>query len=204
MSYALERDKTRAYDALKARRYALDALVDDYDAHHILGERAQQYFATLRAGGRLAFLGNGGAEATAQHMAAEYVGRFRRDRRGAAALALASDPVQLTALANDFGYDAALARLVEAQLTRRDLFIVHTTSGGGTPLWRAVQRAIALKIPTVGVFGPEPGVVGALLPPEARLHVVGATTAIIQEQQLMVEHVIADMVDERLALVGDR
>ena len=100
---------------------------------------AERAVACLRAGGKLAFCGNGGSATQAQHLAGELVGRFRRERPGLAALAFTADGPLLTALGNDYAFDDVFRRQVEALLRPGDLLVVLSTSGNSPNVVRAAD-----------------------------------------------------------------
>ncbi len=117
-----------------------------------VAEIATRVLRSLERGGRLYFCGNGGSAADAQHLAAEYVVRFGRNRRALPAVALTTDTSVLTAGGNDLGFDAVFARQVEALCGPDDLLILHSTSGASENLLRAADAARA-KGPTVSRAG---------------------------------------------------
>jgi D-sedoheptulose 7-phosphate isomerase len=104
---------------------------------------AERYAAALRAGGTLFFAGNGGSAADAQHIATEYVVRFRANRPPLRAVALTTDTSLLTACATDMGFDAVFARQVEAHGRPGDVLVLHSTSGDSPNVVRAAQSARA-------------------------------------------------------------
>ncbi len=152
---------------------------------------------TLEEGGRVLLCGNGGSAATAQHVAAEYVVRFRRRRRPLPAEALGASVPELTAAANDFGFPATFARAVEARAGTDDLLVVHSTSGTSENVVRAVEAAARLGARTVALTGDD----GGLLEEAADLclAVPAADPARIQELHLAVEHAVVDRVDRWIA-----
>lgn len=152
---------------------------------------------TLEGGGSVLLCGNGGSAATAQHVAAEYVVRFRRRRRPLPAEALGASAPELTAAANDFGFPAAFARAVEARAGPDDLLVVHSTSGTSKNVVRAVEAAGRLGARTVALTGDD----GGLLQEAADLclAVPAADPARIQELHLAVEHAVVDRVDGWIA-----
>ncbi len=158
---------------------------------------ADRYAAVLREGGALLFAGNGGSAADAQHLATEYVVRFRRARRPFAALALTTDSSLLTAAGNDLGFEAIFARQVEALARPGDLLVLHTTSGESPNLLRAAEAARARGIPVVAFLGRGGGRLRALA--DEALVIASAETSHIQELQMAVEHIIVELVERRFA-----
>lgn len=158
-----------------------------------IAELAALFEETLRAGGTLFFCGNGGSAADAQHLAAEYVIRFRRQRRALPAMALTTDTSILTAGGNDLGFEAVFARQVEALGDEGDLLVLHSTSGESENLLRAAEAARAAGVRTVALLARGGGrLAGAV---DRALVLPTDETARAQELQLAVEHVICDLVD---------
>jgi D-sedoheptulose 7-phosphate isomerase len=151
----------------------------------------------VQNGGKLLFCGNGGSAADAQHLATEYVVRFRRSRRAIAAVALTTDTSLLTAAANDLGFEQVFARQVEALGRPGDILFLHTTSGESPNLVAAADAARSRGIVTVGMLGRGGGRLrghvdhAIVVPTESGAHA--------QELHLALGHVICDLVETRLA-----
>lgn len=161
-----------------------------------VADLASRYEAVLRAGGTLFFAGNGGSAADAQHIAAEYVVRYQTTRPGLSALALTTDTSVLTACANDLGFDEVFARQVESLVRPGDLLVLHSTSGESPNVIRAAQSARARGVPVVAFLGKGGGQLKALA--DVALVVPADETARIQELHLAIEHIICDIVEERM------
>ncbi len=159
---------------------------------------AQRYEATLRGGGTLFFAGNGGSAADAQHVATEYVVRYRTNRPAMRAIALTTDTSLLTACANDMGFDEVFARQVEALAGPGDLLVLHSTSGESPNVIRAAESAKARGVDVVAFLGKGGGQGQLKELADASLVIPSGDTARIQELQLAIEHVICDLVEERL------
>jgi D-sedoheptulose 7-phosphate isomerase len=150
----------------------------------------------LERGGKLLFCGNGGSAADAQHLATEYVVRFRRQRRALCALALTTDTSLLTAAANDLGFEQVFARQVEALARPGDVLFLHTTSGESPNLLAAARVARQHGVTTVGMLARGGGSLRALVD-----HAVVIPTDVgahAQELHLAIGHVICDLVETRL------
>lgn len=161
---------------------------------------ATRFTETLRNGGTLYFGGNGGSAADAQHCAAEYVVRYSHqhaDRPAYAAVALGTDVAMLTAASNDLGFEQAYARQVEALVTKRDLLILHSTSGRSPNLLAAAQAARAKGATVIALLGRDGGPLKALA--EMALVVDHDDTGRIQLVHMAVQHVIVGMVESRLS-----
>ena len=167
------------------------------DQHAVdIARLAGRYVDALRGGGTLWFAGNGGSAADAQHMAAEYVIRYGKDRRALPAVALTTDTSLLTACANDLGFEAIFARQVEALVRPGDLLVLHSTSGESANLVRAAQAARAKGVRVVALLGKGGGALRRCV--DDSLVIPGDETSHIQELQLAIEHVICGIVEDQL------
>ncbi len=164
---------------------ALAALAARVAAEHAsaIAAIAERYEVALRAGGTLFFAGNGGSAADAQHLATEYVVRYQTSRPPLRALALTTDTSLLTACANDMGFDEVFARQLDALARPGDVLSLHSTSGESPNVIRAAQAARARGVTVIALVGKSGG---------------SDDTARIQELHLAIEHVVCDMVEERL------
>jgi D-sedoheptulose 7-phosphate isomerase len=157
---------------------------------------ADRYEVALRARGTLFFAGNGGSAADAQHIATEYVVRYQTTRPAMRAVALTTDTSLLTACANDLGFDEVFARQVEALAEPGDLLVLHSTSGESPNVIRAAQAAKARGVTVVAFLGRGGGHLRELA--DLALVIPSEDTARIQELHLAIEHVICDLVEDRL------
>lgn len=151
----------------------------------------------LRQGGTVLVFGNGGSAADAQHLAAELVGRFQRERRGYAAVALTADPSVLTSIANDYGYDRVFARQVEALGRSGDVAIAITTSGRSPNVVRALEAARARSLTTVALTGRDGGEAGRVA--DVHVNVPSDSTPRVQEVHRTLLHVVCDLVEGDLS-----
>ena len=160
-------------------------------------ELATLVIETLRAGGKLLLCGNGGSAADAQHMAAEYVGRFGGERAPLPALALTADTSVLTAVGNDYGFDTVFARQVRALGRPGDLLVLHSTSGASPNLLAAVEAACDMGLRTAALLA---GSGGALRDRVGLAIVVPTSSAArAQELHLTIGHVVCALVDRAFA-----
>lgn len=158
---------------------------------------AERVLETFEAGGKLLFCGNGGSAADAQHLAAEYVVRFSRERRPLPALALTTDTSVLTAGGNDYGYTSVFRRQVEALARPGDLLLLHSTSGDSENLVEAARAARAAGVGTVAFLAKGGGRLRALV--DEAVVVPTDVTARAQEIHLALGHAVCDLVDEAVA-----
>ncbi len=147
----------------------------------------------LRAGGKLLFFGNGGSAADAQHLAAEFVGRFVKERQALPAIALTTDSSILTAVGNDYGFDQIFARQIQALGQPNDVAIAISTSGNSPNVIAAVKEAKNRHLKTIGLAGKDGGMLakGVDIP----IVVPSANTARIQECQITIGHIFCELVE---------
>ena len=148
----------------------------------------------LKQGGRIYFCGNGGSAADAQHLAAEFSGRFYTDRKALPAEALHCNTSYLTAVANDYSYDVVYARLIEGIANDGDFVVGLSTSGNSANIVKAFEAALSKKVVTVGFTGKDGGKMKPLS--DYLLNVPSTDTPRIQESHIMLGHIICQMVEE--------
>ena len=158
---------------------------------------ADAIVASLQRGGKVLVFGNGGSAADAAHAAAELVGRFRRERRGFAAIALTADASVLTSVANDYGFDRVFARQIEALGQPGDIAFAITTSGESANAVRALEAARARQLTTIALTGRDGGPAGRLA--DVHVNVPSESTPRIQEVHRTLLHVICDLVETSLS-----
>jgi D-sedoheptulose 7-phosphate isomerase len=154
---------------------------------------AEMVRETVRRGGTLFFCGNGGSAADAQHMATEYVVRYRRDRRAYPAVALTTDTSLLTAAGNDMGFDRVFSRQVEALCRPGDLLMIHSTSGNSPNVLLAAEAARAKGVAVLALSARDGGKLRALV--DHNVIVPTDRTDRAQELHLCIQHLICDMVE---------
>jgi D-sedoheptulose 7-phosphate isomerase len=162
-----------------------------------IAELAELVRVTLSGRGKLLLCGNGGSAADAQHLAAEYVIRFARERIALPAIALTTDTSVLTAGANDYGFDTVFERQVHALGRKGDLLILHSTSGESENLLRAAAAARALGMGTAALLAKGGGRLGGEV--DLALVVPTVSTARAQEVHLLIGHIVCEHVDRALA-----
>lgn len=162
-------------------------------------EKAADFLAaSLTAGNKLMLCGNGGSAADSQHLAAEFVGRFVKDRRPLAALALSTDSSALTCIGNDYSFDDVFQRQVVGLGRPGDCLLAISTSGNSRNVVKAAEAARALDIRTIGLLGREGGALAALC--DVPIVVPSTTTARIQEAHIFIGHMLCTLVEQRLSL----
>jgi phosphoheptose isomerase len=152
---------------------------------------------SLGAGGTLLTCGNGGSAMDAQHLAAELVGRFQRERRGLPAIALTNDTSVLTSVANDYGFDRIFARQVEALGRSGDVALGISTSGRSRNVLVALELARAQGLTTIAFTGRDGGEIGRAV--EIHVNVSSESTPRIQEVHRTLLHVLCDLVEREFS-----
>ena len=156
--------------------------------------------ASLRQEGKVLVFGNGGSAADAQHMVAELVGRFARERRAYAAIALTTDTSVVTSVSNDYGYERVFERQIEALGRPGDVAIGNTTSGSSANVVRALEAARGSKLTTIALTGRDGGAAGRTA--DLHINVPSDSTPRVQEVHMTLLHIICDLVERELS-AGD-
>src|SRR5437588_1172524 len=192
-------DREQAIDLIKSslREGAELRTVVARDCSAAIFEAAGLIIMCLRAGGKLLFFGNGGSAADAQHLAAEFIGRFVRERAGLPAIALTTDSSILTAVCNDYGFDQIFARQVQALGRPGDVAIAISTSGNSPNIIEGVKAARKGYLKTIGLSGKD----GGLLATEADvvITIASTSTARIQVCHITIGHLLCELTEEAMA-----
>jgi len=181
------------------------ALVEAVEVKRCFAERAaadiakavELVFQCLQSGGKVLLCGNGGSAAEAQHIAGELVGRFKRERHAFAAVALTTDTSILTAIANDYGFDAVFARQVEGLGREGDVLFAYSTSGNSPNVLKAIEAAKARRMKVVGFTGAGGGAMAGLC--DVCINAPATDTPIVQECHTAAGHTICRFVEEMLS-----
>jgi D-sedoheptulose 7-phosphate isomerase len=161
---------------------------------------AREMLSAMQAGNKVLWFGNGGSAADSQHLAAELVGRFSRQRRALCSIALTTDTSVLTSVANDFGYDSVFTRQVEALCRRGDIVVGISTSGRSRSVLGAMGRARELGGRTVGFTGGDGGEMRAVS--DTCFIVPSSVTARIQEAHILIGHILCDWIESEAVQHG--
>jgi len=159
---------------------------------------AQLMIDCLKKDGKVIVFGNGGSASDSQHIAAELVGRFKRDRSALAGIALTTNTSIITSLANDYGYDVVFSRQVEALGKKNDVVLGISTSGKAKSVILGIKQAKKMGIKTVALSGGDGGEVVKLA--DVSLVVPSKVTARIQEAHITIAHIICEMIEQELCL----
>jgi D-sedoheptulose 7-phosphate isomerase len=186
----MERIKKSLLESAELKKVVAETLADK------ILEAARLVRSGLAQGGKLLLMGNGGSAADAQHLAAELVGRYKRERKALSAIALTVDTSALTCLGNDYGFDSVFERQVEALARPGDVVIGISTSGNSENVVRGIRKANAIGAATIGFLGNDGGKLRGLV----RLAIVvpSKDTARIQESHITIGHIICEIVEQEM------
>ena len=150
----------------------------------------------LKKKGKVIIFGNGGSASDSQHIAAELVGRFKKDRKALPAISLTTNTSILTALANDYGYEIVFARQVEALGEKNDVAIGISTSGKAKNVVLGIKQAKKMGLKTVALTGADAGELAKLA--DVSLLVHSSVTARVQEAHITVGHILCEIVEQAI------
>jgi len=170
-------------------------VLSDPNLLNVVGETIPVIIAALKKGNRIYFCGNGGSAADAQHLAAEFSGRFYIDRDALPAEALHCNTSYLTAVANDYSYDLVYARLVKGITQKGDVLIGLSTSGNSANILKAFEVAKEKGVITIGFTGETGGKMKSVS--DYLINVPSKDTPRIQESHILLGHIICQLVEEQ-------
>jgi D-sedoheptulose 7-phosphate isomerase len=162
----------------------------------LIAQVAREICTALENGNKVLLYGNGGSAADSQHIAAEWVGRFQRERRPIPAIALTTDTSILTAVGNDYGFDQIFVRQVRALGRKGDISIGFSTSGNSPNVLAATEAAREAGMITVGLTGSDGGKLGDKV--QYHLNVPHKSSARVQEIHIMIGHILCALADENM------
>jgi D-sedoheptulose 7-phosphate isomerase len=170
------------------------SMIENLRAERPILERiAAEMTRAVLAGNKILWCGNGGSAADSQHLAAEFVGRFRRERPGLPSIALTTDTSALTSISNDYGYEKVFSRQVEALCSKEDVLVGISTSGKSRNVCLALKAARDLGAFTVAFTGKDGGAIADVA--DVVLQVPSKDTARIQEGHVLCGHMLCDWVE---------
>lgn len=173
-----------------------ERLLDSAETVMAIVRVSERLIESFLAGRKVLLFGNGGSAADAQHIAAEFVGRFAFDRPALPALALSVNTSSVTAIGNDYGFDAVFSRQIEALGSRGDVAIGISTSGNSQNVFRALSVAKKMGLHSVALSGGD----GGRLKDAADLCICAPSnkTPRIQECHILIGHIVAQLVEEAI------
>ena len=179
---------------LQDHRAVIDRL--ERDMAPLIAKMISLLSDAFNRGSKLLVMGNGGSAADSQHFAAEIVGRFKLERRALPAVALSTDTSILTAVGNDYGFDAVFSRQVEALAASGDVVVGISTSGNSPNVLKALNEAKARGCHTIGLLGKDGGAIRPVC--DLALIVPSTDTPRIQEGHITIIHIVCDLVEKAL------
>jgi len=175
----------------------IKALLSSSEGLVLIESAAKKIIAVLKRGGKVIVFGNGGSAADSQHMAAELVGRFKKERRAIPAIALTTNTSSITALSNDYGYDISFKRQLEALGKKGDIAIGISTSGTAKNVNEAVKQAKNTGIETIALSGKGGGKLKGLA--YLAIIVKSNDTPRIQEAHILIIHILCELIETVIA-----
>lgn len=200
------KDKTK--DTIKEYREIKESVISDLKEHNNIISKIYLDLTdkitnsvlliidSYKNGGKLLLIGNGGSAADAQHIAAEFIGRFRMERDALPAIALTTNTSILTALSNDYGYDIVFSRQLDALSNDKDVLIAITTSGNSINILEAVKIAKSKNIKVIGMTGKTGGKLKDMV--DILINVPSDDAPRIQETHIIIGHIICSLVERNL------
>lgn len=182
-------------DIIQASIAVKEQVLENEELLAIVAGTADMIVAALKRGNRIYFCGNGGSAADAQHLAAEFSGRFYTDRKALPAEALHCNTSYMTAVANDYSYDVVYARLMDGIGQTGDVLVGLSTSGNSANIVKAFEVSRGKGITTVGFTGLSGGLMKELS--DYLINVPSLDTPRIQESHIMLGHIICQLVEEK-------
>lgn len=173
------------------------SILNNEDILNAIEETAEMIINCYQNGGSVYIMGNGGSASDAQHMAGELVGRFLMERKGLPAMSFSTDTSVLTAIGNDYGYDALFERQTEAHVKMGDVVIGISTSGNSTNIIKAFDKAKEIGAFTVGLLGKD----GGMLKNKSDVCILVECnkTPHVQESHITIIHILCGLVEKAMA-----
>lgn len=183
----IDKIKSQFQQNIKLHQDVIDTIIPE------IAKATNLIIEAIKTGHKVILCGNGGSAADAQHIAAELVGRFRRERKALPAIALVTNTSVITAVANDYGYDLSFSRQIEALGEEGDVLIALSTSGNSINVIKAVEIAHSRGLKTIGLLGSDGGRLKKLV--EIPIIVPSVETDRVQEIHILIGHIICYLVD---------
>jgi D-sedoheptulose 7-phosphate isomerase len=185
-------------ETIRGRLRETARLLDAFPADQLaqIAKAAELMIAAMRAGRKIIWFGNGGSATQSQHMAAEFVGRFAKERRSLPSISLTENMASVTAIGNDYAFEQVFARQLEGLAMPGDVAVALSTSGNSPNVIAGAQAARRLGLETVALTGGSGGHVAPLC--DVCVRVPSAVTARIQEAHLAIGHILCELVEDAL------
>lgn len=191
-----EQFESRAREVIETSIAAKQALLRSAEVLGIIAKAAEQLVTAIRQGNKIVLFGNGGSAADAQHIAAEFVGRFGFDRPALPALALSVNTSSITAIGNDYGFNQIFSRQIEAFGRPGDVAIGISTSGNSQNVLDAIAAARKMGLRTIALVGGTGGKLKGNV--DYCIRVPSSETPRIQECHILIGHILSEIVEEAM------
>lgn len=185
----MELIRERIQESIEVKR----RMLEDKEILDLIEEAATAIRNSLRCNGKILFCGNGGSASDSLHLTAEIVGRFQKERKAMAAISLNADVAALTAISNDYGYDAVFSRAVEGLMKPEDVLVGISTSGNSENVYQAVLKAKEVGGCTIALLGKNGGKIRNSA--DISIVVPDDCTARIQETHIMIGHILCELAE---------
>jgi D-sedoheptulose 7-phosphate isomerase len=185
-----EKIKAALKESIEVKQQVIKKLTSNIE------QAARWMTESLKNGNKILIFGNGGSAADAQHLAAELIGRYLKERRPLPAIALSTDTSILTSLSNDYGFDTVFARQVEGLAKAGDIAIGISTSGNSKNVLEGVEKAKELGCKTIGLLGCDGGRIADVA--DLALTVPCKSTPRIQESHITIGHILCGLIEEEI------
>jgi len=177
-------------ESIEVKNLVLKSLVPQIE------RAARLMIDALKAGGKILFFGNGGSAADAQHLTAELIGRYRKDRRSLPAIALSTDTSILTSLSNDYGFEIVFAKQIEGLGRSGDIAFGISTSGNSRNVLEGLEKGKELGCRTIGLLGCDGGRIAEIV--DLSIIVPCKATPRIQESHITIGHILCSLIEQEL------
>lgn len=175
---------------------AKNKLLNSEELSNAIEYASLESMKAIEEGKKILIAGNGGSASDSQHFAAEIVGRYEVNRAAKPAIALTTDTSNITAIANDFGYEYIFSRQIEAIGQKGDIYIAISTSGNSDNILESLKVAKSMGIKTIGLTGNNGGYMKSLV--DILINVPSERTGRIQEMHIMVLHILCSIIEESI------
>ena len=181
---------------LQEHREILDSI--EKDSNENILRTAKKIISVIKNNGTVFWCGNGGSASDSQHISAELIGRFKKNRIPLKSISLNSDTAAITCIANDFGYDEIFSRQLDGLGQEGDILLPISTSGQSKNIINAINMAKIKKISSYALLGKGGGEAINLV--DGYIHINSNTTARVQEMHIMIGHILCDLIEDGLGI----
>ena len=182
-------------EIIKTIRESSNIILSAKNLSEKIDEAINEIIKCFSAGNKIIIFGNGGSAADAQHIVAEFIGRFQKERKSLPAIALTTDSSIITSLANDYSYDVVFSRQCESLVSKGDIVFGISTSGNSKNVEEGIKTAKKMGAVTIGLLGSNGGTISNIV--DIPIIVESTNTARIQEVHRVIYHIICGIVESK-------